>query len=130
MTNRSTPWIESGDLGYRDKNGYYFLCGRTDDMVVSTGVNLYPIELEQILSEHPQIEDVAVIGVSDEDFGSRLKAFVHPVMNAELSHEELFAWLRPRVARFQMPKEIVFIENMPYTSVGKRDKKQLIKKFI
>lgn len=126
MTNRSTPWIESGDLGYRDKNGYYFLCGRTDDMVVSAGVNVYPIELEQIMIEHPQIEDVAVIGVRDEDFGSRLKAFVHPVMNAELSHEELFAWLRPRVARFQVPKEIVFIENMPYTSVGKRDKKQLI----
>ena len=126
MTNRSSPWIESGDLGYRDKNGYYFLCGRTDDMVVSAGVNVYPIELEQILIEHPQIEDVAVIGIRDEDFGSRLKAFVHPVMNAELSHEELFAWLRPRVARFQVPKEIVFIENMPYTSVGKRDKKQLI----
>ncbi|MCL6459731.1 MAG: fatty acid--CoA ligase family protein, partial [Gorillibacterium sp.] len=125
MRNRDASWIESGDLGYRDENGYYFLCGRADDMVVSAGENVYPIEVEQILIQHSQVADVAVIGIRDQDFGQRLKAFVQLVDNATLTQEELYVWLRPRVARFQVPKEIVFLDHMPYTSLGKHDKKQL-----
>ncbi|KAB2336381.1 AMP-binding protein [Cytobacillus depressus] len=124
MKNRNSNWIETGDVGYQDQNGYYFLCGRMDDMVVSGGENVYPIELEKILNKHPLLEDVAVVGVSDEQFGQRLKAFVQPAGNTTLIKEELIEWLRPRVARFQMPKEIVFIDSMPYTALGKLDKKQ------
>jgi fatty-acyl-CoA synthase len=124
-TSNSKSWIETGDLGYQDENGYYFLCGRADDMVVSAGENIYPIEIEQVLINHPQIADVAVIGISDEDFGQRLKAFVLPVKNADITKEELFVWLRSRVARFQLPKDITFVDNMPYTPLGKLDKKQL-----
>lgn len=120
-------WIKTGDLGYRDEHGYYYLCGRTDDMIISGGENVYPIEVEQVLVEHPMIEDVAVIGIKDEQFGQRLKAFVLLVQNVELSNEELCDWLRPRLARYQMPKEIIFVEEMPYTSIGKLDKKQLSK---
>lgn len=123
--NSKASWIETGDLGYRDQNGYYFLCGRKDDMVVSAGENVYPIELEQILFQHPLIEDVAVIGIHDEHFGQRLRAFVHLVKHASLTEEELCEWLRSRVARFQVPREIVFIDHMPYTALGKLDKKQL-----
>jgi acyl-CoA synthetase (AMP-forming)/AMP-acid ligase II len=94
-------------------------------MVVSAGENVYPIEIEQVLINHPQIADVAVIGVCDEAFGHRLKAFVLPVKNADITKEELFVWLRPRVARFQLPKDITFVDNMPYTPLGKLDKKQL-----
>ncbi|MFZ3577807.1 AMP-binding protein [Virgibacillus sp. DJP39] len=122
---RNSNWIRTGDLGYQDHQGYYFLCGRTDDLVVSAGENVYPIELEQILITHPQIEDVAVIGINDEEFGQRLQVFVHTVEGPNLSKDELFDWLRPRLARFQMPKEIVFVNNMPYTHLGKRDKKRL-----
>lgn len=118
-------WIPTGDVGYEDENGYYFLCGRTDDMVVSAGENVYPIELEQVLIHHPEIADVAVVGISDEQFGQRLQAFVHPVKHAGITKEELLEWLRPRVARFQMPKEIVFVEQLPYTHLGKIDKKRL-----
>jgi fatty-acyl-CoA synthase len=118
-------WIETGDLGYRDHKGHYFLSGRTDDMVVSAGVNVYPIELEQILINHPLLDDVAVIGIGDEEFGQRLKAFVNPVKNVALTKEELYEWLRPRVARFQVPKDIVFVDELPYTPVGKLDKRQL-----
>jgi fatty-acyl-CoA synthase len=125
LRNRKTNWIETGDLAYRDHKGCYFLSGRTDDMVVSAGVNVYPIELEQILINHPQIDDVAVIGISDEEFGQRLKVFVNPVKNVDLTKEELYEWLRPRVARFQVPKDIVFVDHMPYTPLGKLDKKQL-----
>jgi fatty-acyl-CoA synthase len=125
IANRNNTWIKTGDLGYRDENGYYFLCGRTDDMVVSGGENVYPIEVEQVLIKHPLIEDVAIIGVNDNQFGQRLKAFVLPVENANLTEKELLDWLRPRVARFQLPKVIKFVANMPYTALGKLDKKQL-----
>lgn len=123
--NGKGAWVETGDVGCRDERGYYFLCGRTDDLVVSAGENVYPLELEQILIHHPTVADVAVIGIRDERFGQRLKAIVQPVQNAELTQEMLMEWLRPKVARYQLPKEIVFVDQIPYTHLGKRDKKQL-----
>jgi len=125
MKNKRSSWIETGDLSYRDKKGYYFLCGRADDMIVSAGENVYPADVEQVLRKHPQIEDVAVVGISDEGFGQRLKAFVLPAEGSDLTEVELIEWLRPRVARFQMPKEITFVSQMPYTPLGKLDKKKL-----
>jgi len=122
---RKHTWIETGDAGYRDENGFYFLCGRIDDMVVSGGENVYPIEIEQVLIKHPQIHDVAVIGIFDDQFGQRLKAFVVPEKNEVLTEEEVIAWLRKRVARFQLPKEVTLVEQLPYTPLGKLDKKQL-----
>ncbi|MEH7225586.1 AMP-binding protein [Bacillus sp. JJ1566] len=124
---RKDTWIETGDLVYRDENGYYFICGRMDDMVISGGENVYPIEVEQVLIQHPHIQDVAVIGTEDEEFGQRLKAFVVLEKNANLTEEELLEWLRQRVARFQLPKEIIMVKQLPYTSLGKLDKKQLKK---
>jgi fatty-acyl-CoA synthase len=120
-----TSWIATGDLAYQDHNGYYFLCGRTDDMIVSAGINVYPIELEQVLITHPFIKDVAVVGISDEFFGGRLKAFVQIDQDSDLTKDELSDWIKSRVGKQQVPKEIVFIDKMPYTSLGKLDKKQL-----
>lgn len=125
MKNNKASWVETGDLGYVDHNGYYFLCGRIDDMIVSAGENVYPLELEQVLINHPSVEDVAVIGMDDELFGQRLKAYVQPLKNAALTEAELYEWLRPRVARFHIPKQIVLIDQIPYTPLGKLDKKQL-----
>lgn len=125
IANRNKTWLKTGDLGYRDENGYYFLCGRVDDMVISGGENVYPIDVEQVLIKHPFIEDVAIIGVHDKQYGQRLKAFVLPVEKGELTEEELLEWLRPRVARFQLPKEIKLVEKLPYSPLGKLDKKQL-----
>ncbi|MHC0039655.1 AMP-binding protein [Pseudoneobacillus sp. C159] len=125
MKDRNDAWIKTGDVGYRDGKGYYFLTGRIDDMIVSGGVNVYPIELEQVLSQHPEIVETAVIGMNDERFGQRLKAFVQKTENSSLSEDELFHWVRQRVANYQMPKEIFFIEKLPYTSLGKIDKKML-----
>ncbi|MFD2045542.1 AMP-binding protein [Ornithinibacillus salinisoli] len=126
MSNKNSSWIETGDLGYRDDHGYFFLRGRTDDMVVSGGENVYPIEMEHVLLKHPFIEDVAVIGVSDEQFGERLKAIVLPVRNTCLTEKEILEWLRTKVARFQMPREVVIVQQMPYTNLGKLDRKKLI----
>jgi fatty-acyl-CoA synthase len=127
MLKHRKTWIETGDAGYMNADGLFHLCGRMDDMVVSGGENVYPIELERILIKHPQVEDVAVIGVKDEQFGQRLQAFVLLERRNAVSQEELYKWLRARAARFQMPKEIIFINEMPYTAVGKLDKKKLRK---
>lgn len=125
MRNKKSAWIFTGDTGYCDENGYYFLCGRADDMIVSAGENVYPAEVEKILASHPQIAEAAVIAVNDETFGRRLKAFILPEKNSVITQEALLEWLRSRTARFQIPREIVFIESMPYTPLGKLDRKQL-----
>ncbi|KAB8130125.1 AMP-binding protein [Gracilibacillus oryzae] len=125
MINRHHTWIMTGDLGYCDKNGLYFFCGRTDDMIVSGGENVYPIEVEQVLIQHPFVEDVVIIGMDDQKFGQRLKAFVLLKKDARLSEEALLEWLRPRVARYQLPGEVKFVDRIPYTNLGKLDRKKL-----
>ena len=125
FVRRNRVWIANGDAGYRDRRGYYYLLGRADDMAVSGGEKVYPIELEQVLMRHPEIADAAVAGVPDEMYGSRLKAWVLLSPASSLTAEELAAWLKTRVARYQMPKEIVFVESIPYTPLGKVDKKKL-----
>lgn len=125
MRNNTNSWIETGDLGYRDEQGYYFLCGRADSMIISAGENVYPLEVEQVLLTHPSVEDAAVIGIRDEYFGQRLKAFVILTLPAETTEEKLAEWLRSRLARYQLPKEIIFVDHLPYTSLGKLDKKLL-----
>ena len=94
-------------------------------MIVSGGENVYPFEVEQVLRTHPRVEDTAVIGVPDELFGQRLKVFVQLRANGDMTEEELKQWLRGRLARHQMPREIVFVKHLPYTPLGKLDKKQL-----
>ena len=125
MVNPNNHWISTGDLAYQDANGFYFLAGRQDDMIVSAGENVYPIYIENILLEHAFIEDVAVIGIHDEQFGQRLQAFIQTKQGAEITQELLFEWLQSKVARYEMPKEITFIDSIPYTPLGKKDKKQL-----
>ncbi|WJH35105.1 hypothetical protein N6H14_03030 [Paenibacillus sp. CC-CFT747] len=81
--------------------------------------------MEQVLLAHPQVEDAAVAGIADELYGQRLKAYVQLVPGGRLSAEELKEWLRSRLARYQQPKEIVFVRRLPYTPLGKLDRKRL-----
>ena len=121
----SKEWIETGDIAYRDELGNYFLCSRVDDMIVSGGENVYPADLESVLEQHPSIENVAVIGVEDKDFGHRLVAYIEVKDSGSLTEMDVISWLSGKVARYQMPREIEFIDAMPYTSLGKVDKKAL-----
>lgn len=118
-------WIETGDLAYRDGEGNIFLCGRVDDMIVSGGENVYPLELENVLLQHPGIEAAVVLGIPDPEFGQRLKAIIIPKLAERLDQEALMAWLKPRVARYQMPAVIEFRQALPYTSLGKLNRKAL-----
>lgn len=124
-TMNKAKWIETGDLARRDSEGDIFLCGRVDDMIVSGGENVYPIELENVLARHPEVAAVAVVGIPDAEFGQRLKAVVVARQGSQLDQAALLEWLKPRVARHQMPAVVEFRNELPYTPVGKPDKKAL-----
>ncbi len=125
MENAEAAYIETGDLGYVDASGLVFLRGRTDDMIVSGGENVYPIELENALIQHPEVREVAVIGIPDPEFGQRLKAFVALEAKSHLQEQDLKSWLSGRVARFCTPKELEFLEEIPHTPLGKPDHRTL-----
>jgi fatty-acyl-CoA synthase len=94
-------------------------------MIISGGENVYPIELENILTQHPEVDSVAVLGIPDEALGQRLKAVVVQKQDAMLTPQRLRDWLKPRTARRQMPDVIEFRDEFPYTALGKLDKKLL-----
>jgi acyl-CoA synthetase (AMP-forming)/AMP-acid ligase II len=119
-------WVKTGDLARRDESGLYFWSGRADDMIISGGENVYPRDVERVILEHPAVADAAVVGVADEPYGERLKAFVQPEADVQVTPAELADWLRPRLARFQMPREIVLVDRLPHTPLGKLDRKALI----
>jgi long-chain acyl-CoA synthetase len=121
-----------GDIGYQDADGYLFLCGRQSDMIISGGVNIYPAEIEAEIIMHPQVVDVAVFGVPDEDWGEQVKAVVQPVDGvaggAELA-ASILASLDGRLARLKWPKSIDFIEQMPRDPSGKLLKRRLRERY-
>lgn len=116
-------WIETGDLVYKNSAGYLFLKGRIDDMIVSGGENVYPADLECVLGQHPAVKEVAVKPIADPDFGQRLQATIVCHEENALSEAALRQWLLPRIARYQMPALIVFADRLPYTGIGKINKK-------
>lgn len=125
MYNKDDKNVATGDLGYVDKDGHLFLSGRADDMIVSGGENVYPIVVENIMIQHNDINQVVVIGIKDADFGQRLKAFVVKSKNSSLTEDDLLKWLKSKVARYEMPAKIEFIDEIPITPVGKIDRKAL-----
>jgi fatty-acyl-CoA synthase len=117
-------WIDCGDLGYYDQQGYFYLVGRSDDMIISGGENVYPIVLENALLAYDEILEAAAIAIDDNEFGQRLCAFI-AVKNTGFDTQRLFNWLEHRLARYQRPKEILVIDHIPLTSIGKPDKAAL-----
>jgi fatty-acyl-CoA synthase len=111
--------LSTGDIGHLDDAGRLFVDGREDDMIVSGGENVFPSEVEDALALHPGVAEVAVLGVEDERFGQRLKAYVVAVAGATPSEEELKQLIRVRLAPFKVPREIEFVTELPYTETGK-----------
>ncbi len=115
----SAAWRDSaftvGDIGRLDTEQFLYLDGRRDDLVISGGVNVYPLEVERVLLEHPSVSDAAVFGVDDEQWGQRVCA----VVVGDIDAESLMAWMREQVAPYKRPKEILVMEEIPVNSMGK-----------
>jgi fatty-acyl-CoA synthase len=117
--------LSSGDVGHFDENGRLFIDGRDDEMIVSGGENVFPREVEDLLCDHDEIKEVAVIGVDDEEFGQRLKAFVVPKEEADLSEDEVKGYVRSNLARYKVPREVEFLDSLPRNATGKVLKREL-----
>ena len=113
-------------LGHFDANGLLFVDGRDDDMIVSGGENVYPLEVENLLADREDVLEAAVIGVEDADFGHRLRAFVVVAHGADQNSDELKDHVRSNLARYKVPREIVFIDELPRNATGKLLRRVLI----
>ncbi|MGZ8253921.1 MAG: long-chain-fatty-acid--CoA ligase [Burkholderiaceae bacterium] len=122
-------WLRSGDGGYMDADGYLYITDRIKDMIISGGENIYPAEIERVLAEHPQVQDVAVIGVPDERWGEVPKAVVVAAPGATVDTEQLLAWCRERLASFKCPKSVDVVAELPRNPTGKILKKDLRKPY-
>jgi acyl-CoA synthetase (AMP-forming)/AMP-acid ligase II len=117
--------MSTGDVGHFDEGGRLFVDGRDDEMIVSGGENVFPREVEDLLADHAEIEEAAVVGVADKEFGQRLRAFVVPRNGARLSEEEIKRYVKENLARFKVPREVVFLEELPRNATGKVLKREL-----
>ena len=111
--------MSTGDVGYFDPKGRLFVTGRADDMIVSGGENVFPREIEDLLARHSSIADAAVIGVPDPEFGQRLKAFVVRRNGESLSEEDVKAYVKKHLARYKVPREVAFLDELPRNPSGK-----------
>jgi len=112
-------FMHTGDTGHVDRNGRLFVDGRDDEMIVSGGENVFPSEVENVLTRLPGVVEAAVVGVPDDEFGSRLKAFVVARPDAALDAETVRAFIRANLARFKVPREVEFVEELPRNGTGK-----------
>ena len=118
--------MASGDVGRFDENGHLFVEGRDDEMIVSGGENVFPKEVEDCLHRHEAVHDVAAIGVDDEEFGKRLRAFVVLESPGAADEDELKAYVKSNLARYKVPREIVFLDELPRNATGKILKRELV----
>jgi fatty-acyl-CoA synthase len=120
--------LHTGDLGYYDEEGYFYIVDRAKDMYRSGGENVYPAEIEKILYNHPDIENVAIIGVADEKWGETGKAFVVPQKGKTITLEQIHQFLDGKAARYKWPRHLDIIDALPMTATGKIKKADLKKR--
>jgi fatty-acyl-CoA synthase len=118
-------WVHTGDIARQDERGYLFILDRKKDMIVSGGFNIFPREVEDVLSQHADVAMVAVVGVPDEKWGEAVTAIVVPREGARPDPDELINLVKARKGSAHAPKQIQFVEQLPMTGVGKVDKKVL-----
>jgi fatty-acyl-CoA synthase len=117
--------MSSGDVGYFDSDGLLYVSGRDDEMIVSGGENVFPAEVEDLISGHPEVIEATAIGVEDKDFGQRLRAFVVLKDGAALTEDAVKDYVRNHLARYKVPREVIFIAELPRNPTGKILKREL-----
>ncbi|MDI6101778.1 acyl-CoA synthetase [Actinoplanes sp. NEAU-A12] len=118
-------YMATGDQGHFDAEGLLYIDGRDDDMIISGGENVYPLEVENLLAAREDVMDVAVIGVDDPDFGARLRAFIVPTDDSARDPQEIRDYVRAGLARFKVPRDVVFVDDLPRNPTGKLIRREL-----
>jgi fatty-acyl-CoA synthase len=118
-------YMHTGDTGHLDHDGRLFVDGRDDDMIVSGGENVFPSEVEDVITRHPDVVEAAVVGIPDPEFGARLKAFVVPRPGTDLDAEAVRTYVRANVARYKVPRDVEFLDELPRNGTGKVLRREL-----
>ncbi|RME92635.1 MAG: long-chain fatty acid--CoA ligase [Candidatus Hydrogenedentota bacterium] len=118
-------WLRTGDMGYRDKDGFYFITGRKKEMIIRGGENIYPKEIEEALYEHPGVLECAVIGLPDKKYGEQVVAVIRAKEGYNLNAREMRQFLKKKIANYKMPAKYEFVMEFPKTSTGKIQKLKL-----
>jgi fatty-acyl-CoA synthase len=119
--------LSSGDLGYFDDNGLLYVSGRDDEMIVSGGENVFPAEVEDLISGHPEVVEATALGVDDQEFGARLRAFVVKQKDSSIDEDAIKVYVREHLARYKVPREVIFLDELPRNPTGKILKRELRK---
>lgn len=123
--NMHDGFFSVGDIAYKDDEGYFYICDRTVDMIISGGVNIYPAEIEAVLIAHPAVQDAAVIGVPDEQWGELVKAVVQPRRGSAVTEGELIDFCAERLAGYKKPRSVDFVGELPRDAAGKLLKRRI-----
>lgn len=122
-------WLRTSDLGYMDEDGYIFLAGRADDLIIRGGENISPKEVEEVISSHHKIEEAAVIGVPSVEWGQEPCAIVVLKKGEKAKPEEIIEFSRSRLASFKRPRAVIFVDSLPRSALGKLSRKQLLAEY-
>lgn len=117
--------MSSGDVGYFDEHGLLYVSGRDDEMIVSGGENVFPAEVEDLISGHPEVVEATALGVEDKEWGHRLRAFVVKADGASVDEEGIKRYVKEHLARYKVPREVVFLDELPRNPTGKILKREL-----
>ncbi len=117
--------MSSGDVGYFDGDGLLYVSGRDDEMIISGGENVFPAEVEDLISGHPDVVEATALGVDDKDWGQRLRAFVVKAEGSAIGEDDIKTYVKERLARYKVPREVVFLDELPRNPTGKVLKREL-----
>ena len=123
-------WFHTGDIGYRDADGFFYIVDRKSDMIIRGGENIYPREIDEVLYQHPSVAAAATIGIPDELYGEEVTAFIVPSENFTVTEDEIIQHCRERLADYKCPKTVHIVKEIPKGPTGKLLKRELVKRFV
>jgi fatty-acyl-CoA synthase/long-chain acyl-CoA synthetase len=125
QADRHKGYQTVGDVAYRDDEGYFYICDRKKDMIISGGMNIYPAEIEAVLDQHPDVYEATVFGIPSDEWGETVHAVVVKRPGAQLSEDELTSYAKDHLAGYKVPRSISWIDELPKTGSGKVLKREL-----